>query len=184
MGDLLVVDGYNVIFADPHLAGIARSYSLQEAREGLVQYCEREESVKWHRIVIVFDGRKGVRSPVPGAGQGGVEVQFARTSADAVIEKLVHDVRQDASLEVTVVTNDRMIRQMVRGNGAFPITVAEFLSPGQGPGASRERSTRYAREQGEENRLGDILPKDVVEKITRLASGDGAESDGDVSSKQ
>ncbi len=175
MGNLLVVDGYNVIFADAHLSQLVKSYSLQEAREELVRHCEREESVKWERIVVVFDGQKGVRSPGHGTGEGSVEVQFARTSADAVIERLVHDVRQDAAQQVTVVTNDRMIRQMVRGNGAFPITVAEFFATDMPSGTSRSRNDYGTGEQ--DNRISDMLPKDVVERLSRISSENMSESD-------
>lgn len=168
MEDLLVLDGYNVIFAYPHLTELARKYSLQDAREELIQLCEREKLVKWQRIVIVFDGRKGVRAPV--RDTGGVEIRFSRTSADAVIEKLVHDERQDTSLQVTVVTNDRMIRQMVRGNGAFPITVAEFFASELGSGFSGKEIQTLHHENVAATRLGDMLPPDVVEKLNWIAS--------------
>lgn len=127
---LLVVDGYNAIYA-----GDAYLDLVDEPREGLdVPAVLRLSSDPFDRArealladvasfaagsyeaVIVYDGARNLSTERPDRVIGGVRVIFSRAgqSADAVIEEMVTQARE-AGRPVTLVTSDITIRSTVAG---------------------------------------------------------------------
>ncbi len=124
--ELLVVDGYNVIFKTPRymdLAPEAADHSTSdpfgEARERLVADVAAYAQGRYEPV-IVFDAANNVSDERPDFSRGGVRVIFSRTgeTADEVIERLVTDSRHEMRA-VTVITSDNTIRATV---GGIPVT--------------------------------------------------------------
>lgn len=54
--DILIVDGYNVIFAWPELKKISKS-SLEHARSRIKSILQNYGKHKGYRVILVFDGK-------------------------------------------------------------------------------------------------------------------------------
>ena len=125
---LLVVDGYNVMFATPRYEELLdeqgsstqetaaeRAYHLNtdpfyRARLALISDVAAFAQ-STYEAVIVFDGKGNVNDERPERSHAGVQLVFSETgeSADSVIERLVTDARE-AGRKVFLVTSDRDIR--------------------------------------------------------------------------
>ena len=123
--DLLIVDGYNIIHADPALKQLLEQ-DLETAREGLLSKLRPLQDQELYQVVVVFD------SSTPGSQQtaledfGGIEVAFtaAGQSGDAFVESLVRRLGKKGS--VIVSTDDRQLQFVVQGYGAV-IKTSEAL---------------------------------------------------------
>lgn len=125
--ELLVVDGYNVIFGTPRYEHLIDEPSPRDldhdpfdrAREALVGDVAAFAQGRYEPV-IVFDAAGNLNPVHPEQRRGGVRMIFSPTgvSADSVIEKLVTECRQQMR-EVTVVTSDNAIRATV---GGIPVT--------------------------------------------------------------
>lgn len=137
---LLVVDGYNVIFAWKELKELA-AINIDSARDRLKDLLLNYQAFERCRLVVVFDAyrlkdnagrkelydgrsksirseKKGKNNPKAGVGVG-IEVVYTRTdeTADAYIERLVHD--EKGKYRITVATNDGMEQLTVMSQGAL-----------------------------------------------------------------
>ncbi len=124
---LLIVDGYNVLYAWPVLMRDA-SGDLQTARERLANRLSEYEATRGVHAILIFDGnRKQALGPQAAYA---VETRFSSKglSADHLIERLIVEVREatDEYLPITVATSDRLIHSLamrehvaVTGSRAF-----------------------------------------------------------------
>lgn len=125
--ELLVVDGYNVIFGTPRYEALvdepargSRDHDpFDRARELLVSDVAAFAQGRFEPV-IVFDAAGNVSPDHPELRRAGVRMIFSPTgvTADTVIEKLVTECRHEMR-EVTVVTSDNAIRATV---GGIPVT--------------------------------------------------------------
>src|SRR5262245_25135820 len=140
----MVIDAYNVLYADPQLNKLVRQ-DLEKARQEFLALVARQLPTDGTVGIVVFDA---MREPRPTTETGrtstayerGLRVVYARESADTWI---CNHVRQhDDPTLVTVVTSDREILASVRAHRAQTLRVSEFLQL-----AARRRDTaRRARE--------------------------------------
>lgn len=122
--ELLVVDGYNVIFkSDRYMALVVGaedgSDPFDSARDLLIADVAAYAQGSYD-AVVVFDAAGNVSPDRPNLGKAGIRVVFSRTgeSADSVIERLVTGARLQPR-GVTVITSDNAIRATV---GGVPVT--------------------------------------------------------------
>lgn len=125
--ELLVVDGYNVIFGTPRYKSLMDEPSerdldhdpFERARELLVADVAAFAQGRYEPV-IVFDAAGNVNPEHPELRRAGVRMIFSPTgvTADTVIERLVGECRRQMR-EVTVVTSDNTIRATV---GGIPVT--------------------------------------------------------------
>lgn len=135
---LLVVDGYNIIFAWKELGELAR-VNIDSARDRLKDILCNYQGYEGSRVIVVFDayrirdnsgrlefydGRTRAMEKVGDAP--GIEVVYTRTdeTADAYIERLVHEER--GKYRITVATNDGMEQLTVMGQGALRMSAANL----------------------------------------------------------
>ena len=125
--ELLVVDGYNVIFGTPRYKSLMDEPGerdldhdpFERARELLVADVAAFAQGRYEPV-IVFDAAGNVNPEHPELRRAGVRMIFSPTNvtADTVIERLVGECRRQMR-EVTVVTSDNTIRATV---GGIPVT--------------------------------------------------------------
>ena len=116
----IIVDGYNVIYASEALKGIMPD-NKSRARESLAELIKAIHSIESVRIAVVFDsGKERLEIEYP-FGDKSFEFIFAPASltADGVIERIL--VRAPKKDLVTVVSNDNLVREATRSNGALAI---------------------------------------------------------------
>jgi predicted RNA-binding protein with PIN domain len=121
----VIVDGYNVIRADPRLQALER-VSLDHARDVLVRTLASSPRLVNDRITVVFDGTRGARSHIHGHRLGSVSIVFsaAGQTADDVIAARARGL--SAGARVVVVSNDVELRERCRAEGC-DVTGSENL---------------------------------------------------------
>lgn len=148
---LLVVDGYNIIFAWKELNDLA-AVNIDSARGRLKDILLNYQAYVGCRLVLVFDAYRVKENPGRQEIYDGrkkyadkkdtpaeIEVVYTRTdeTADAFIERFVHDLK--GKYRVTVATNDGLEQLTVMSQGALRMT-AENL---------REEIERVSRDEYE-----------------------------------
>ncbi|MCR4691602.1 MAG: NYN domain-containing protein [Lachnospiraceae bacterium] len=123
---VLLVDGYNLMHADPQLKELSRQ-NLDSARDALLDMLSDYHGMQEGRLIAVFDAYKVPgRAAVSGAYHN-IEVVFTKQdqTADMYIEKTVHELHKKS--DVTVVTSDGIEQVVSSGQGAMIRSSREFL---------------------------------------------------------
>ena len=171
--ELLVVDGYNVIYKSArYLARMdetAAGDPFEQARELLISDVAAYAKGRYEPVVV-FDAAGNVSPERPDLSPAGVRVIFsaAGESADEVIERLVTEARL-APHAVTVVTSDRTIRATV---GGIPVTrvSSDVLVSNMNSLVAEYRQENEVR-QTQHMRLEDRIDPSAREKLWRLLRG-------------
>lgn len=125
---LLIVDGYNMIYAWKDLADIAKT-SLSGARQELISRLENYMGYRYGKegtLMVVFDGYRRSDNPGSKEARGNTRIIYTPTgqSADSLIEKKVHDLRK--SFRILAATSDSLIQNSVFASGASRISAREL----------------------------------------------------------
>ena len=124
----IIIDGYNVIHADPRLQKKLAGGGLERAREGLLARIRAYLEERDVSVTVVFDGRGGLsvaEAIVPGRLQ--VVYSASGQTADEVIVESLH--RAANPREFIVVTSDMAdIGRSVRAIGAEVMLSPAFLA--------------------------------------------------------
>lgn len=127
MKNLLLVDGYNVIGADPTYRAL-KEKDLESARVRVVEDVAGYSHLVDADAVVVFDasGRSG--SVERSSDVLGVTVVFTRqgSTADSAIERLAHRARRQR--RVTVATSDYAQQKTVFSEGVIRMSAAELIA--------------------------------------------------------
>lgn len=165
---VLLVDGYNVIFAWPELDAL-RQQDLGYARERLVEILANYGAFTGQQVIVVFDGHRAA-GPA-GTVVDGVEVVFTRSgeTADSRIEKLAYLFCR-AGRQVYVVTSDWAEQTAVFGSGACRIPVRELSTMMQDIAVQMQR---FCRSGGSDRRydLESRLKNDVLDRFRAWRKG-------------
>ena len=123
--EVLLIDGYNMIFAWEELRDMA-ALSLASARDLLIEILGNYQGYKENRIIVVFDGYK--KPGNPGTTQTIHNMQIIYTkegeTADQFIEKFV--LEHVKKLRITVATSDGLEQMMIFGQGALRMSAREL----------------------------------------------------------
>ena len=122
---MLVVDGYNVIFAWDSLRAYAE-HSLERAREALMDTLSSYSAYTKTEITLVFDAHHVKGGSGAELTHDGYRVVYTKKeqTADAFIEKLMRELGPDYN--VRVVTADGLIQLSALGAGVLRTTPREF----------------------------------------------------------
>ena len=124
--NMVIVDGYNVIYSHEGLQTTAQ-FSLEKAREELMDILSNYVSFTKTELVLVFDAylvKEGEGSEFIHDGYKVVYTKADQT-ADAYIEKLMHELGPDYSIRM--VTNDKLLQFSAVHSGISRMTAKEFL---------------------------------------------------------
>ena len=176
MRDILIVDGYNVIFAWSDLKAIAKE-SLEHARAELRHRLLNYGHHKGYLVILVFDGNyAGVAAP---ASEERVTPQFyeiytSGETADAYIEREVFS-RKGRYTNVYVVTSDGAEQQQISGFGGLRIPAGELRRDMDLD--KREERLHYTGgkirdgKRVTRNELGSLLDDETAERLERIRLG-------------
>ena len=131
MDEVLILDGYNVIFAWPKLAARMQQLDLEAARQLLLDEMIEYAGATGTQVVVVFDAHSSPSArahPTQRVQSGVTQVFTARAqTADSYIEQLVGQLqRQDRRRIIRVVTGDALEQGTVFSFGAARMTVREL----------------------------------------------------------
>lgn len=122
---MLIVDGYNVIFAWERLQKIAR-INLEEARKHLIDILENYTAYTKTEAVLVFDAYLVKDGKGSDYAKDGLRVVFTKQdqTADTFIEIMMNDL--GPSYTIRVVTADRLLQNSAVLSGILRMTPKEF----------------------------------------------------------
>lgn len=122
---LLIVDGYNVIFAWEELKKLAND-NIDSAKDSLIQILSNYQGVNGVKTILVFDGYK-VKG---GAGSNLMfeDIEVVHTKEDETADRYIEQYTNEHSNEydITVVTSDGLIQLITRGHNCYILSSKEF----------------------------------------------------------
>jgi predicted RNA-binding protein with PIN domain len=125
--DVLIIDGYNFIFANDEWRRLAET-DISLARDALTRIMCDYSAFRRVRVYIVFDAYKrgGGEGSVERCGDVSVIYTKENQTADSYIEKTAHDLADGHS--VRVVTSDFNEQLIILGVGALRVSAREFYA--------------------------------------------------------
>ncbi len=161
--DYLLIDGYNLIFADDDLKKAAQT-SLEDARRILIDKAITYNSLKQIEVIVVFDAYrvKGNQGSVETHGNINVVYTKEAETADAYIEKVTHELSKNH--RVRVATSDNLEQIIILGNNALRMTAREFFDELK----EAEKEIRaIIRQKNIENKSLDntVLTEEIINKL-------------------
>ena len=124
--NMVIVDGYNLIYFDDNLKKTAL-FSLEKARQELMDLLSNYVAYTKTELVLVFDAylvKDGDGSEFTHDGYKVVYTKADQT-ADAYIEKMMHELGPDYSIRM--VTDDKLLQFSAVHSGVSRMTSKEFL---------------------------------------------------------
>ncbi len=125
--EVLIVDGYNAIFAWDELKELATE-DLGAAREKLLEVLSNYSSYTGRKTTVVFDAYRRPRGVEISESRPGVTVVYTKEdeTADQFIERTV--LENADKMRITVATSDRLEQMAVFGQGAMRMSSRELIS--------------------------------------------------------
>lgn len=123
---MVIVDGYNLIYADDALKSTAE-YSLEKAREELMNLLSNYVSYTKTELILVFDAYLVEEGRGTEFMHDGYKVVFTKAgqTADTYIEKIMYELGPDYSIRM--VTSDKLLQFSAVYSGISRVTAKEFL---------------------------------------------------------
>ena len=118
---LLIVDGFNVIYAWSSLKDVLQ-VNVDAAKSKLIDILSNYQGMTDAEVLVVFDGYRVKGNTGSSETNGSITVIHTKEgqTADAFIERFAHDFK--AKYEITVASSDGLIQTVVRGAGAYIIS--------------------------------------------------------------
>ena len=113
----ILVDGYNVIHAWPHLRELME-VNIASARDHLIEEMSNYQGFVGGTLILVFDAYKVKGNPGSIQKWNNIYVVYTKEAetADQYIEKTVHEIA--SKYRVTVATSDGLEQMIIWGDGA------------------------------------------------------------------
>ena len=123
--NLLIVDGYNVLFAWPELEEMA-NLDLSSARERLAELLDNFASFKNWKLILVFDGYKTKGNPGTKTRFNTIQLVYTKEgqTADAYMEELAAQIGKNYNARV--VTSDSLVQLSSFRSGLLRMSAREL----------------------------------------------------------
>jgi predicted RNA-binding protein with PIN domain len=144
---LLLIDGYNLLFASDVFASPAGPPTLQRTREALLQFLADSLDKKYNgRTTVVFDATQAPPGLPHEMTFAGLRVLFSRRGqeADDLLEELI--ASESAPRELVVVSSDHRVQRAARQRGAKYLDSDQWLKTlhrpiADSPGGEKEKQS-------------------------------------------
>ena len=125
-GEIVLVDGYNMIFAWEELKALSRE-SLEAARQQLAALLCDYSGITGKNVILVFDAYRVPGNPGSVEKYANIFVVYTKEAqtADAYIEKTTYEAK--GAVRIRVATSDGPEQAIVLGNRALRVSAREFL---------------------------------------------------------
>ena len=123
--NLLIVDGYNVLFAWPELEEMAK-LDLSSARERLAELLDNFASFKKWKLILIFDGYKSKGNPGTKTRFNTIQLVYTKEgqTADAYMEELATQIGRNYNARV--VTSDSLVQLSSFRSGLLRMSAREL----------------------------------------------------------
>jgi predicted RNA-binding protein with PIN domain len=162
--DWLVVDGYNIIMANPQY-----SEDWEVARDELIHDLLEYQAVSGMKTFVVFDAyrMKGQRLKT---NNQKIEVIFTdnEETADSWIEQFVRKNKTE-NRRIYVATSDFLEQRMILGLGAYRISARELIDQiNQSKRRVREQVNQKHTQKTTKNPIWESIPEAIRNKLEKL----------------
>ncbi|MGX8794892.1 NYN domain-containing protein [Fusibacter sp. JL298sf-3] len=156
--EIMLVDGYNVLFAWPELKAMAESH-MEAAKGKLLDILSNYQGLRQCELIVVFDAYKvkGRREEMTDYHNIRVVYTAEAQTADQYIEKYAYQNKD--KYRITVVTSDGLQQIIIRGAGSDLISARELLEIIEDASASAQAAYRQS-ETTVRTTLEDVLKTD------------------------
>ena len=122
---LVIIDGYNVIYAWDSLREIA-DFSLEKARDALMDLLSNYVAYTKNELVLVFDAYRVKDGAGSDFQKDGYRVVYTKENqtADTYIEQMMHEL--GPNFHIRVVSGDRLLQISAVHSGVSRVTTKEF----------------------------------------------------------
>lgn len=123
--EILIVDGYNMIYSWEELKELAKE-NLDAARDRLIDIMSSYQGYRGCALILVFDAYKVKENTGSIYHNGCIYIVYTRhaQTADSYIEKATHELK--GKYKVTVATSDGMEQMIILGEGALRLSSREL----------------------------------------------------------
>lgn len=123
--EYVIVDGYNVIYSWDDLKELSKT-NIDSARDLLIDIMCNYQGYRNCNLLLVFDAYRVKGNSGKKYKHFGIEVVYTKEdeTADAYIERLVHDARD--KYRITVVSSDGLIQQTILSLGGLRMSSREL----------------------------------------------------------
>ena len=123
---MVIIDGYNLIYSWEPLKKTAE-FSLEKARDELMDTLASYVAYTKIELLLVFDAYLVKEGEGSEFMRDGFKVVYTKAdqTADAYIEKVMHDLGPDYSIRM--VTGDKLLQFSAVHSGILRMTAKEFL---------------------------------------------------------
>lgn len=123
--EILIVDGYNMIYSWEELKELAKE-NLDAARDRLIDIMSSYQGYRGCALILVFDAYKVKEGTGSIYHNGCIYIVYTKHSqtADSYIEKATHELK--GKYKVTVATSDGMEQMIILGEGALRMSSREL----------------------------------------------------------
>ena len=161
--EYLLVDGYNIVFAWPELAGMAQE-NMDGARMKLLDQLCNYQAIRKCQIIAVFDAYRVKEHREEFIAYQNIHLVYTREAqtADHYIEKFAHD--NNRKYRITVATSDGLQQMIVRGAGCALLSARELKAEME---AANKKVTEEFQDSRPQSRhfLLDSLSDEIKEQL-------------------
>jgi uncharacterized protein len=175
--EILIVDGYNIIFAWPNLKELA-DVSLDIARMKLADILSNYQGYKKNEVILVFDAYKVKENPGKIEHYHNIDIIYTRETqtADSFIEALSYQKALDFTLRVA--TSDGLEQTVILTNGAVRMSARELYKDVSDTEKQISLAAKEAVSRNRRRTLMDILPPETAKVMGEMRlKADEEESD-------
>lgn len=163
MEEWLIVDGYNIIRANPNY-----SDKIEIARTELIHDLIEYQAISGRKITLVFDAYRiaGTRSTDP---ERRITVVYTNKeeTADTWIEQFVRKYK-DPNRRIYVATSDFLEQRIIFGQGAYRISARELVDlVGQSKKRIKNRLRHHHESKLAKNPLWESIPDTLKHKLEK-----------------
>ena len=162
--NITIIDGYNVINAWPELKDISK-YSLETARDRLIEQVAEYMSMSGQEVIIVFDAYNLDRPKETIIEKYNMQIVYTKRfqTADTYIERQILEISRKDNL--TIVTDDGQIQILATSKGAKRMTSTELRSDINNNNSKIKRKKKVDFNR---NIKSFPLSEEIIEKIDQI----------------
>lgn len=167
--EYLLVDGYNVIYANSALRELAET-NMDAASGKLMDILCNYQGYRKCKVLLVFDAYKVIGHQTEMINYHNIYVIYTKEAetADQYIEKFAHENAQ--KYRITVATSDGVEQIIIRSKGCLLLSARELWEDIQRVNEEHQAEFLDKQEKGR-NYLFDALPEDMAKQIDDIRKG-------------
>ena len=165
--EILIVDGYNIIFAWDELKKLSET-SLELARVRLADILCNYQGYKKNEIILVFDAYKVKENSGKIIHYHNIDIIYTKEqqTADAFIEAISYQTA--GKYQVRVATSDGMEQIVILTNGAARMTARELYKDVEETKKEIEKQAERLKDKNKRRTLLDMLSGDDADIMNNL----------------